>query len=311
MASHTRSMTAVSVAMTGTARPAALLSHLTTPGLAFYVGFDSDADPADRAALVNLARVIENVTAEMVPAAVTHSALTLGGRSMHTAIVARVREELASAEPDPFLSRPNHMHAVPDHREVIVDPAAHEVTVSGRSVQLTFKEFALLEYLLRAAHRAVTREELLTEVWHKRAWRDGTRTIDVHVRRLREKLGGCPRIVTVRGVGYRCDPTPEVVLVGSGDADRGPALPGRLDQGALVHRPGSATSTRERARFGGSRALSHHVRASSPPPQRAGASSRRRHERLAQASRGRANRRNRYGSTTQGPIRSQEPCQNR
>jgi len=65
----------------------------------------------------------------------------------------------------------------------------------------------------------VTRDELLRSVWHKRAWRNDTRTIDVHVRRLREKLGGCPRIVTVRGVGYRCDPTPEVVLVGSGDAD--------------------------------------------------------------------------------------------
>jgi DNA-binding winged helix-turn-helix (wHTH) protein len=219
MASHTHSMTAVSVAMTGASGPAALLSHPAPPGLALYIGLDVDADPADRAALVDLARAIGELVAEMAPTAVTRSALTLGGRSMHTALVARVREDLVAVEPDQFLGRPNHIHAVPSHREVIVDPAAREVTIDGRSVRFTFKEFALLEYLLRSPHRAVTREELLSEVWNKRAWRDGTRTIDVHVRRLREKLGGCPRIVTVRGVGYRCDPTPEVVLVGSGDAD--------------------------------------------------------------------------------------------
>src|SRR5665811_207444 len=159
----------------------------------------------------------ECVVAELAPGATTHSALTLGGHGPHGQLVARVREQLAAAGPGPFLvARPRL--ASPRH-EVIVDPAAREVTIDGRSVAFTYKEFALLEYLLRSPHRAVTREELLRSVWHKRAWRNGTRTIDVHVRRLREKLGGCPRIVTVRGVGYRCDPTPEVVLVGSGDAD--------------------------------------------------------------------------------------------
>lgn len=187
------------------------------PGLAVYVGLDPGVGPAGRALLVDLARAVANVVAELAPRATTHSALTLGGHGPHGQLVARVREQLAAAEPAPFLvARPR---LASSRHEVIVDPAAREVTIDGRSVAFTYKEFALLEYLLRSPHRAVTRDELLRSVWHKRAWRNDTRTIDVHVRRLREKLGGCPRIVTVRGVGYRCDPTPEVVLVGSGDAD--------------------------------------------------------------------------------------------
>jgi DNA-binding response OmpR family regulator len=82
----------------------------------------------------------------------------------------------------------------------------------------TAKEFSLLEYLLRSARRAAGRHELLRTVWRGSMPADGSRTIDVHVRRLREKLGGCLEAVTVRGVGYRFDPSPDVVLVGSGDA---------------------------------------------------------------------------------------------
>ena len=205
--------------MTGSHHAHPLQSRAPSPGLALVVGLDPSAGPAERAALVDLARAIESVVAELAPGASTRSALTLGGRGPHGAVVARVREQLATVEPSPFLAQPEEEREAPARREVIVDPTAREVTVDGRPVAVTFKEFALLEYLLRSPYRAVTREELLESVWHKRAWRNGTRTIDVHVRRLREKLGGCPQIVTVRGVGYRCDPTPEVVLVGSGDAD--------------------------------------------------------------------------------------------
>lgn len=219
--SHTRSMTAVSVAMTSA--PAPVLSAQSTafePGLALYVGLSGAEGPAGRALLVDVAQAVAAVIDELAPGATTYSAMTLGGRGPHGELVARVRDELApTSTATRRIVRGGALHAVPARREVIVDAVAREVTVDGRMVPFTYKEFALLEYLLRAPHRAVTREELLANVWHKRAWKDGTRTIDVHVRRLREKLGGCPRIVTVRGVGYRCDPTPEVVLVGSGDAD--------------------------------------------------------------------------------------------
>jgi len=204
--------------------PAPVLSAQSAafePGLALYVGLSGAEGPAGRALLAEVANAVAAVIDELAPGATTYSAMTFGGRGPHGDLVGRVRTELAQFDPgrpgDP--RRPAPRAAAPARHEVIVDADAREVTVDGRSVPFTYKEFALLEYLLRAPHRAVSREELLRAVWHKSAWRKGTRTIDVHVRRLREKLGGCPQIVTVRGVGYRCDPTPEVVLVGSGDAD--------------------------------------------------------------------------------------------
>lgn len=205
-----------------TGAPAPVLSAQSTvfePGLALYVGMSGTEGPAGRALLVEVAQAVAAVIDELAPDATTYTAMTLGGRGPHGDLVARVRDELAPASAAARSNGSTALHAVPPRREVIVDAVAREVTVGGRSIPFTYKEFALLEYLLRAPHRAVTRDELLAHVWHKRAWKDGTRTVDVHVRRLREKLGGCPRIVTVRGVGYRCDPTPEVVLVGSGDAD--------------------------------------------------------------------------------------------
>ena len=79
----------------------------------------------------------------------------------------------------------------------------HEVTVDGRTVPLTLKEFELLEKLMRNEGIVLTRDQLLTEIWGYDF--DGeTRTVDVHIRTLRQKLGEKGEIIqTVRGVGYR------------------------------------------------------------------------------------------------------------
>ena len=68
-----------------------------------------------------------------------------------------------------------------------VDTERHVVSVGGRDVTLTAKEFLLLEYLLQHRGRVLSRDVLLTDVWGYR-YTGGTRTVDVHVRRLREKL---------------------------------------------------------------------------------------------------------------------------
>ena len=220
-------MTAVSLTVTGAP---ALVEEQSRPapefGLALYVGLGAEGGAHNHELLIELSHAVAALVAEFAPGATTRSALSLGSRSPHTAVVSRVRDDLATAAVVPGHARwpvtqrtERVWRETVERRHLIVNVAAREVTISGHPVAMTYKEFALLEYLLRASHRAVTREELLTTVWHKRAWKSGTRTIDVHVRRLREKLGGCLQIVTVRGVGYRCDPTPEVVLVGSGDAD--------------------------------------------------------------------------------------------
>jgi two-component system response regulator MtrA len=86
--------------------------------------------------------------------------------------------------------------------ELHVDVAAAEVRVAGRVVELTALELRLLVALLRRRGQAVTRDWLLANVLDPE--RDGTaRTLDVHVSRLRKKLGGAAQIETVWGIGYR------------------------------------------------------------------------------------------------------------
>ncbi len=85
-----------------------------------------------------------------------------------------------------------------------IDTETFRVTASGRPLDLTFKEFELLRFLAQHAGRVYTRPGLLREVWGYDFY-GGTRTVDVHVRRLRAKLGPEHEhlIETVRGVGYR------------------------------------------------------------------------------------------------------------
>lgn len=85
-----------------------------------------------------------------------------------------------------------------------IDVEKHEVRASGKPVELTAKEFALLKYLAENKERAIGREKLLDAVWGIEVAIE-TRTVDVHVKRLREKLGkkAGKYILTLRGVGYK------------------------------------------------------------------------------------------------------------
>jgi phosphate regulon transcriptional regulator PhoB len=113
-------------------------------------------------------------------------------------LVARVRAVLRRSRPD----QPTPVLSV---GPVTLDPARHAVSLDGRAVVLTPKEFDLLQALLAAAGRVLSREYLLNRVWgYARADVIESRTVDVHVRRLRAKLGDAgSRIATVKSVGYR------------------------------------------------------------------------------------------------------------
>ena len=89
-----------------------------------------------------------------------------------------------------------------------LDPASHTVTVNGQAVTLTLKEFEILRTMMAKPGVVFTRDRLLSEVWGTDY--DGeTRTVDVHTRTLRQKLGdGGALIGTVRGVGYRMEAQP-------------------------------------------------------------------------------------------------------
>ena len=86
---------------------------------------------------------------------------------------------------------------------VVIDEASYSAKVRGRPLDLTYKEFELLRFLATHPSRVFTREQLLSEVWGYDYF-GGTRTVDVHVRRLRAKLGDQESVIgTVRNVGYR------------------------------------------------------------------------------------------------------------
>jgi len=85
---------------------------------------------------------------------------------------------------------------------ILVDRAAREVTVDGRRVALTAKEFSLLVCLVQARGRVLSRDTLLARVWGAR-YEGGARTVDIHVRRLRAKLGEALPLETSRGAGYK------------------------------------------------------------------------------------------------------------
>ena len=93
--------------------------------------------------------------------------------------------------------------------DLVIEEGSYTARVRGRVLDLTFKEFELLKYLTQHPGRVFTRAQLLQEVWGYDYF-GGTRTVDVHVRRLRAKLGSEHEalIGTVRNVGYRFVPPP-------------------------------------------------------------------------------------------------------
>jgi two-component system alkaline phosphatase synthesis response regulator PhoP len=111
-------------------------------------------------------------------------------------LVARVRALLRRVHRDPGTMTTTY-------GAIVVDSARHTITSKGEEVALTAKEFLLLEYLLAHRGRVLSRDVLLTDVWGYK-YTGGTRTVDVHVRRLREKLPAlADAIVTVKQFGYK------------------------------------------------------------------------------------------------------------
>lgn len=119
-------------------------------------------------------------------------------------VLARVNSVLRRAQPD--ASEPRALPEQDSIGDFTFDRAARRVLLAGKEVKLTAREFELLSYLLANPGRVQTRDALLEHVWGADFSGD-RKTVDVHIRWLREKLAGKAafEIVTVRGVGYRLD----------------------------------------------------------------------------------------------------------
>jgi two-component system, OmpR family, alkaline phosphatase synthesis response regulator PhoP len=120
-------------------------------------------------------------------------------------LVARARALLRRTQRESTL----HKQAI-RYGAIVVDPETHTVTCGAETVMLTAKEFLLLHYLLQHRGRVLSRDVLLTDVWGYR-YTGGTRTVDVHVRRLREKLPPLANaLVTIKQFGYKLVEDPAI-----------------------------------------------------------------------------------------------------
>ncbi|MGN6273862.1 MAG: winged helix-turn-helix domain-containing protein [Protaetiibacter sp.] len=183
-------------------------------GFGIYVGLDAGA--AD-AAGVDLATVVGEVRRAItgIPGAETFTSVVLAPPDAPEPPLAVVRTALG----EPSLQR--HSPRAPQTAGVVVDLARHRVTVDGRPVGLSFREHALLTFLVEHQGEVHDRQRLLTALLGETDGDPiGERTIDVYLQRLRRRLAPYGEVVrTVRGHGYRLDPHPDVTVV--------PAVPAR------------------------------------------------------------------------------------
>lgn len=184
-------------------------------GFALYVGFGEADVEASGVSLGVLVDALRRTLADLAPSAETYATVALapagaGGRDVDVvrralhepSAIARTKQD----EPDD--------EAVATGG-VVVDISRKRVLIDGESAAFTFKEFELLQYLVLREGRTIERAELVSSLWQTATDDEtpGERTIDVHVRRLRAKLGRHEDIVrTVRGVGYRFDRHADVVI---------------------------------------------------------------------------------------------------
>ncbi len=183
-------------------------------GFALYVGLDELKAAADGVSLSTIVTALRQTLAELAPHAESYATVALapasaGGRDVD---VVRLALHEPSAVARTKTEEPDQDH-VPGG--VTIDISRRRVHIDGEGAALTFKEFELLQYLVLREGRTIERTELVASLWSHAddGEAPGERTIDVHVRRLRAKLGRYEDIVrTVRGIGYRFDRHADVVI---------------------------------------------------------------------------------------------------
>lgn len=111
------------------------------------------------------------------------------------------------ARVEAILRRTNQLEAEPklESGGIVIDKAAHSVTIDGKQIDLSYKEFELLSYFLENEGIALSREKILNNVWNYDYFGDA-RTIDTHVKKLRNKMGEKGELIkTIWGMGYKFD----------------------------------------------------------------------------------------------------------
>jgi DNA-binding response OmpR family regulator len=178
-----------------------------------YVGIDEAKAAAAGTDLGHIVAQLRQLAATLVPSSETYAAVALAPRGAGGRDVDVVR--LALQDPAALARHRQNEEATPHARGgVVIDISRKRVVLDGEPAALTYKEFELLQYLVLRAGRTIDRSELIDSLWSDEEDEiPNERTIDVHVRRLRAKLGSYDDIVrTVRGVGYRFDRHADVAV---------------------------------------------------------------------------------------------------
>ncbi|MBG6106384.1 winged helix-turn-helix domain-containing protein [Frigoribacterium sp. CG_9.8] len=182
-------------------------------GFVLYVGVDELKAAAAGTDLGSIVEALRGLAKNLVPSSETYAAVALapqgaGGRDV---------EVVRLALQDPSALAKHRQQPEPTEKTrggVVIDLSRKRVVLDDEPAAVTYKEFELLQYLVLREGRTIDRAELISSLWS--AGDDETpneRTIDVHVRRLRSKLGAYEDIVrTVRGVGYRFDRHADVAI---------------------------------------------------------------------------------------------------
>ncbi|MFC4903169.1 winged helix-turn-helix domain-containing protein [Kocuria oceani] len=188
-------------------------------GFVIYVGLNEETAAANGTSLVKMVQSIRAYAQQLVPEADSYAAVALAPANTTGSDLEVVRNALG--DPTSGAVRPTAPAAPAPAPEtntnqstgVLIDLSRREVFLDGGLLNLTFKEFELLNYLVENGSRTVGRHELLHSLWRDSEEVPNERTIDVHIRRLRSKLGRLANTVrTVRGQGYRFYEHPEVVV---------------------------------------------------------------------------------------------------
>jgi DNA-binding winged helix-turn-helix (wHTH) protein len=175
-------------------------------GFVLYVGVDELKAAEAGTDLGSIVAQLKALAAQLVPTSETYAAVALapqgaGGRDVE--VVRLALQDPAALAKHRNIPEPE----TPVKGGVVIDISRKRLLLDGETAALTYKEFELLQYLVLREGRTIDRHELIASLWGEGDDDiPNERTIDVHVRRLRSKLGAYEDIVrTVRGVGYRFD----------------------------------------------------------------------------------------------------------
>lgn len=187
-------------------------------GFVLYVGLDEAKAAAAGTTLVEVVQQLRRAVAQIAPEAQTYAAVALAHAGAPGDDLQVVRNALgdptsAGARTEPMAPVGVRETRAAQSSGVLIDLSRREVMLDGAVLNLTYKEFELLNYLVENGTRTVGRTELIGSLWSDADEAPNERTIDVHIRRLRSKLGRLASTVrTVRGQGYRFYDHPEVVV---------------------------------------------------------------------------------------------------